>query len=209
MNHKDFDLVRVATAGSAMEAHTLRGYLETHNIFCHAQGIEHHSMLGGHYNGIIEINLLVPAYDAEQAGILIAEFRAGDLCLDENDPASWGGDEADRETSDNDYEYAPEASTRWGRNLNVAGLLSVAPSFGAGHFYVGALVRGMILLCMQITGIWSLFQSNLMVGFVLIIGAIIVDFFGSRRYIADTVAASAQGLRVGRRSRLPRARVAR
>ncbi len=195
------ELIQVGTANGPLEAQALQDYLDAHDILCHVQGTEHSSLLGNMGNLIIELNLMVPRRHAHQAVELIEAFRNATPEFDEQD-YEWN------ETDDDALAMTEHGKDRGilariGRDPSTATTLAIVPSFGFGHIYTGAWLRGGILAMTEMIGLAMLGASPL-TGVGLVALAVLVDLFGARARV------NAQGpVPEQPRARLPRVSVVR
>lgn len=176
----DGELVAVATAGDPMESSMLREFLISNGIDCMVQGENHRSLLQmvGAY---IELRLLVPSSQAEEAAALIADFRK--TAREEADAASATDDNPDAAGADADVpaEAAEADDDAWRqddalrRRVRTARLLSLCfPGLGLGHFAVGAHKRGTLLAISWPAAFLWMGASPLML--VLPMAAAVFDF---------------------------------
>ncbi len=158
-----------------MEASILRGALEASEIFCFVQGEHHRSMLGvmGQY---VALNLMVRRGDLEVARELIREqqrLAAEALAA-----------EAGRE-SDDDARTPDAGRVKTGKSKTTARLLAIVPALGAGHHYVGAHGRGVLISIVQAFGINQLVHGKAVFGVVLIVLGVLVDLAAVGSVIDD------------------------
>jgi hypothetical protein len=172
----DSPLVQLVSVGSDAEAVLRRSYLEAHGIYCYIQGENHRSMLGV-LGPHIELNLMVPEADLDQARLLLQEYEAG-----APEPASEEGNEQDEDGPGGDEIDAwHERRHRALRRLRVARICGLLFPLGLVHLLVGASVRGVIMgaVC---AGIWYMAMINPPWA-LLIPVAIIVDIIGAGQYV--------------------------
>lgn len=161
----DEKLVTVAVCSSSIEGPLLKGYLESHDVYCYIQGDEHRQMLGlvGSY---VEPRVMVLSGDAERAAALIDEFR---LAVAQPDPDGEDDEEIDEkglrfaETREGSpYRHpatleSPQLDRKPLRAL-AAGLLLGA---GSGQRYAGKLRASMPFAIIEITGWVLVLTGNL------------------------------------------------
>jgi Putative prokaryotic signal transducing protein len=147
------DLVAIGTAGSPIEGAMIREYLASFGIHCMVQGEHHHSMVP-HAGGLIELRLLVPRYQAEEAVALLRAFPEEERS--EASIADPGGEEEEYDEEEDESEADDEGGrpedwrkdAELARRVRGARLLSLCiPGAGLAHFALGARLRGVILLC--------------------------------------------------------------
>lgn len=142
------DFVKLCSAGDNAEASIIRGYLEDAGITVYVQGENHRSMLGmvGAY---IELNILVPESDHEQAKEMMKAFVAADP--DDALGELEGPYRDDFEEEDDEDEHAlNDAIKRRTRGVRMVGFMF---PFGGAHFAAGAPIRGLILAGFCVLGI--------------------------------------------------------
>lgn len=192
------DMVAIGTAGDPMEGAMIREFLTSNGIDCMIQGENHRSMLQmvGAY---IELRILVPRSQAEEAAALLADFRSQAA---EREPAD-GEDK--EEKADDDEGEAEGSDVMWRedaelvRKARSARLVAFAlPGFGLGHFAVGARVRGLILfLAAWPVAIWL--ANRTPAAFALVPISALIDFLGAPAALSEVRRRLA-------RARLPEAR---
>lgn len=186
------DLVIVASCGDTVESGMLRSFLEDQGVYCYVQGENHRSMLGkvGTY---IDIHIMVPSASADLARQLIEDFRSAAEPVLEDDAL-----EDDEDTDEPEFAAMERATPYSDKKLSIAIGLAAGLGLGTGHFYVGAPIRGLILLVAQLAGL-AFVGTAPVAAAVLHFGARVVDGFGSASRLADKQ----------RAEQLPRARVVR
>jgi hypothetical protein len=147
---RDPELVAIGTAGDPIEGAMVREYLASCGIDCVVQGEHHRSMLQM-VGAFIELRLLVPRYQAEEAVALLREFR--ERLVSEPIQSADGEDPDDEDDHEDSDVGESEALEDWRKDAEItrrvrgARLLSlVLPGLGLAHFAVGARTRGCILL---------------------------------------------------------------
>jgi hypothetical protein len=173
----DSPLVHLVSVGSDAEAAILRSYLEAHGIYCYTQGENHRSMLG-FLGPHIELNLMVPEADLDQARLLLQEYEAA-----APEPASEERDEQDEkgDPGGGEIDTGHERRHRALRRLRVARICGLLFPVGLVHLLVGAPVRGVIMMAVCV-GAWYMAMSNPPWA-LLIPVAIIVDIIGAGQYV--------------------------
>jgi len=174
------ELVLLTVCGSTMEASLLRAALQAHDVFCFVQG-ENHRQLLGDFAAFIELRVMVPRRQLEEARTLLADLRA-------NPPAAADDDEDDPVVSAERPVPPPRS---------VGGVLvrAVLPGFGAAHRYVGAHGRGFAMFAAEVTGlVLVVANGRVVVGAILAAVAVGADALGATAI-----------LHRGKRAPLPRA----
>jgi len=179
------DLVIIGDCANEIEAKLLKGYFESNDIFCHIQG-ESHRALMGMMGGFIHLNIMVPENQAEEAKMLLDDFRSHDsqfteleIPIDEIIPKT-------KETPTTPKKpvtrYKPLAQENSRKRLGIAMLLALFVTFGTGHLYVRETFTFIVLALLQVTGI-MFYLLNYTGTFVpiLIFGPIVFDFIDSVR----------------------------
>ena len=144
--HDDF--VKVCSAGDNAEASIIRGYLEEVGITVYIQGENHRSMLGmvGAY---IELNVLVPSSDFEEASEMMRAFAEA-----EPEDALGGLEGPYRDDFEQEEEEdEAELSVAIERRTKGVRMMGFIFPFGGAHFAAGAFVRALVLAGLCITGI--------------------------------------------------------
>jgi hypothetical protein len=173
----DSPLVHLVSVGSDAEAAVLRSYLEDHGIYCYTQGENHRAMLG-FLGPHIELNLMVPEADLDQARLLLQEYEAA-----APEPASEERDEQDAKDDAGGGEMDTWDAVRHKalRRLRVARICGLLFPVGLVHLAVGARVRGVILMAVCL-GAWYMAMLNPPWA-LLIPVALLVDIFGAGLYV--------------------------
>jgi hypothetical protein len=193
------DLVIVGSASGQLEALALREYLEANGVVTHIQGEHHNALLGSFGSFAIALNLMVPRGQLDEARELIEAFRAGAPAEDLDGEFDDGEFDEDRD-AENEDERAGGVLTRMGRSKTKAMLLSVLPSFGMGHMYIGAFGRGFFLGMLELLGFGLLGSERLFAGGGLVLLSIAMDAIGSVVELGDR-----ERRRTGPGPELPRA----
>jgi len=154
------DLVKLATCSNNIEASSIQALLEASGIESYIQGENHRAMLGmmGAY---IELRVMVAADDLEEARAVLAQAEP------EPEP-----------------EPEPESGTRR-RRIGTAVVVSVALTFGCGHFYAGAWLRGGTLAALELVAIALIASGVFKLGLGLVLLAICIDAVGSAVLIGE------------------------
>lgn len=135
------NLTRIYVPNDNMEADLIKEMLEQNGIYCFIQGYEHRSMLGvlGSY---IELGIMVPEDQAEEASEIVKEFLETIQVL----PPEF-------EDEDEKEAYKPPKKFR-SKNKRIAVFLSfVVPGTGscyAGNPNLGSLIVVAYLVCFAI-----------------------------------------------------------
>jgi Putative prokaryotic signal transducing protein len=189
---EDVRLVAIGTVGDPVEAGMIREYLASHGIDCMVQGEHHRSMLQT-VGFFIELRLLVPSSQAEEAAALLRDFRQGSpVPADGEEVAGPDDEDADPdEPEDTDQPAEGGAPEDWResiearRNLARARLLAlVVPGFGLGHFAVGARLRGVILVATWPVAFWLASRAGPTAFFLVLLSAAF-DFLATPSAAAD------------------------
>ncbi len=208
---RDKELVAIGTAGDPIEGAMIREYLAPHGIDCIVQGEHHRSMLQmvGAY---IELRLLVPRFQAEEAAALLRDFRQRiqdggsieDADGEDADPADDEDPVDEEDGDDEDPAEDSEALEDWRedaqleRRVRGARLLSLfLPGLGLAHFSVGARLRGFVLLATWPATFWLLARIG-GAAMALVPLSAAFDFIAAPFAMAD--------VQRRQRERLPRAR---
>ncbi len=181
------DMVAIGTAGDPMEGAMVREFLTSNGIDCMIQGENHRSMLQmiGAY---IELRILVPKSQAEEAAALLADFRSQAV---EREPAEGEEEEGEEEEQEEDDGEEEGSNLSWREDAELvrkargARLVALAlPGFGLGHFAVGARVRGLILfLAAWPAAIWLAARTP--AAFALVPISAFIDFLGAPAALAE------------------------
>ena len=188
--------VRIGTCSGPAEAALVRAMFGAHDIRVLIGGEHHASMLGGLGGAFLRLDIWVASEDAEDATALLAELREGR-------PVGEGEDvPADAEAEDDDDEAGPPVASRVERRRRsvIALVLACGLTFGAGHFYTRAWLRGLGLAGFEL---FALRQLGHAPGFGagLIVLGVALDAVGALLRVRAATSEAERG-RV-----LPRARV--
>jgi hypothetical protein len=201
-------LVAIRSCVSSDEAQVVRSFLEAEGIQVYLQGENHRALLGmmGPY---IELRIMVPPEQAEEAVALLASASEGIGGLSESEDALGGLSEtADpagalsvpgvRAATDGDEpaSFASSTSTLRPKLPVMAVFLSLCVTFGTGHLYAGATKRGIGLGMLEIAALawcWH-FPGSSGLGLLAILAIVATDAVGATQQLA----------RLTRRSELPR-----
>ncbi len=164
------DLVYLSTASSQTEAAALRSYLGAHGIHAYVQGEHHSSLLGPLGPFAIELRILVPSGDVDEARELLEAFHAAEPIDEDIDVGEMHPDEADDEVDE------PAARATSPRR---AGALAIVPGFGLGHVVTGAPARGFALMALEAVGLMWIVGGDLSRGLLAVIAAVAIDFVGA------------------------------
>ncbi len=136
-------LVHVATAGDTGEASVMRSYLEHHEVNVFVSGESSHSVMGM-VGGFVELRIMVPAHQADQAKELLAEYENGSE--EEEGPEHRGPfrDEFEDEDEDESMDDQRSDASRMRAKRVAIGAALIMP-FGGGHLVSGAILRGFLL----------------------------------------------------------------
>lgn len=193
--------VRVASCRDPAEVALVRSVLTAHDIDPLVIG-EHHAALFAVPGGLHALDVWVDRADAERAAELIRSIREGVTELDGDDDDPDDDDELDAVVGD-DTASVDDPSLELRRRTGAALLLSLAITFGTGHMYARAWMRGIALAAIEIIGFGQFSRSGPMVGATIVLAAILTDAIGSTILVRRAVRAA------NRRGPLPRARVVR
>jgi Putative prokaryotic signal transducing protein len=200
---RDMELVAIGTVGDPIEGAMTREYLASCGIECIVQGEHHRSMLQimGTY---IELRLLVPRYQAEEAVALLRDFRR-QLQSEAASESAEGEEPGDEDESESEGDDGESEALDWrddaerARHLRRARFVALAmPGFGLGHFAVGARARGLILMATWPATFMLITTSMELMAMTLVPLSAALDFFGAPSAMAD--------VQSSKRERLPRAR---
>ncbi len=175
------DMVAIGTAGDPMEGAMIREFLTSNGIDCMIQGENHRSMLQmiGAY---VELRILVPKSQAEEAAALLADFRSQAA---EREPAEGDEEEEEEEREEEGTSLSWREDAELVRKARSARLVALAlPGFGLGHLAVGAKVRGLILfLAAWPVAIWL--ANRTPAAFALVPISALIDFLGAPAALAE------------------------
>lgn len=149
-NRTDAELVRVASSGNNEEASILRSYLEHHGIHVYVQGENHRSMLGM-VGAFIDLNIMVPRHDAENACRLLEEFHAAEVEDDGLETRGPFRDQDEPADDEDDKAYAQKVEIR--RIVRGARLIGLFLPFGTVHVAAGARALGVVFILLSVAGI--------------------------------------------------------
>ena len=172
------NLTHVASAGDNGEASVMRSYLEHHGIDVLISGENSRSVLGM-VGGFVELRIMVPTPQAEEAKELLVEYEQGSA---EEPPEHRGPfrDELDEEDEQSDGWKDDASRTRAKRT--ALGVALVFP-FGGGHFVTGAILRGFLLGGVAMYSLGRGFENHAFLG--LFAAAAAVDIYGSQMRVAQ------------------------
>ena len=178
--------VRVARCRDNAEAALVRALLGAHEIDVVISGEHHAAMLGGLAGPFLSLDVWVDREEAERATELIQQMREGvELEPDDRDDADDTG-----------------PVRHWGieqrRRTGVVLLLSCVVTFGTGHCYAGAWLRGALLAAVEVVGFTQV-PLHPALGASLIVIAVATDLVGALLLVRRSIA----------ESRLPSARLRR
>ncbi len=160
----------------------VREFLTSNGIDCMIQGENHRSMLQmvGAY---IELRILVPKSQAEEAGALLADFRSQSV---EREPAEGEEEQEEEEGEEEGSTVAWRDDVELVRKARGARLVSLAlPGLGLGHFAVGARVRGLILLLVGWPAAFWLATRTGPLAFVLVPISTLLDFLAAPTALSE------------------------
>lgn len=182
MNHR----VRIGTCSGPAEAAFVRSVFDAHEIPVVINGEQHASVLGG-LGGFVRLDILVDGEDAEEASALLADIRAGEHAVaedevpenvvDDDASADAAGVWAAQEPAIADG-AAPAGIDSRRRKTGAILLLSVLAGFGTAHMSTGAWLRGVVIAIANVVGIWLAATGDRSGGWILF-GARFVDLFGA------------------------------
>lgn len=176
------DFVKLCSAGDNAEASIIRGYLEDAGITVYVQGENHRSMLGmvGAY---IELNILVPSSDFEEASEMMRAFVEAepDDALGELEGPYRDEFEQDEDEDESALDIAIERRTKGVRMIGF-----IFP-FGGAHFAAGAFVRGLVLAGLCITGIAAVMTGASPVALLTMPLSMLIDYKTVRTVVARKV----------------------
>ncbi len=167
-------MVHLVQVGDNGEASVLRSFLECHDIHVYVQGENHRSVLGM-VGAFIELKIMVPASQLDDAKELLEEYNAE--TPEGNAPTEFQGpnrDEFDDQDADDNRWLHEKALSISRRRLRIA---SFVFPFGGGHFAMGAWARGLLLLAIVVA---SLVAAVSTASFLLLWPlAIVMDLYGA------------------------------
>ena len=166
--------VRIGTCAGPADAALVRAMFDAHGIPV-LVGAEHHAgMLGGLGGAAFSLDILVDEEDAEEASALLQDLReheAEDAPEDEESP-----DDDDDEVDPDPVPIEVRVDRR--RRTGIALLLACCVTFGTGHMFARAWLRGLLLCGLEIFSIRLLIRSPLQ-GALLFAGTILTDAIGA------------------------------
>ena len=166
--------VRIGTCSGPAEAALVRAMLTAHDIPVLIGGEHHAGMLGGLGGAFVSLDIWVAREDAEDAAALLRELRTpgeGEATDDDSDAAD---DEADAVADVVPVERRVDQRRRTGLVL----LLACCVTFGTGHLYTRAWMRGIALAALEVVGLFQIGRAPV-VGAVLVMLAIVTDAVGA------------------------------
>lgn len=177
--------VRIGTCSGPAEAAFVRSVFDAHEIPVVINGEQHASVLGG-LGGFVRLDILVDGADAEEASALLADIRAGEHAVaDDEMPENVVDDDASADAAG--VWAAPESAIADSsapafdsrrRKTGAILLLSVLAGFGTAHMSTGAWLRGIAIAIANVVGIWLAATGDRSGGWILF-GARFVDMFGA------------------------------
>lgn len=170
------DLVTLTNVGDNGEASVLRAYLEHHGIHVYIRGENHRSLLGmvGAY---IELGVMVPQGQLEEAKELFDEYQREQ---DPAEPPEMRGPNRDQfEDDSEDEDWKGEADLQYLKKRAKLAVL-IFP-FGGGHFSIGARVRGLLLGSVSA---FAILQGIRQPVFLVLWGlSVAIDLYGSQQQL--------------------------
>ena len=142
-------MVHLVQVGDNGEASVLRSFLECHDIHVYVQGENHRSVLGM-VGAFVELKIMVPASQLDDARELLEEYNAE--TPEEHGPEFQGPNRDefdDQDAKDNQWLHEKALSISR-RRLRIA---SFVFPFGGGHFAMGAWARGLLLLAIVVASL--------------------------------------------------------
>jgi hypothetical protein len=165
--------VRIGTCAGPADAALVRAMFDAHGIPV-VVGAEHHaSMLGGLGGAAFSLDILVDEADAEEASALLRDLREHEASAPEPDEP----DEDEEEELDPDP-VPIEVRVDRRRRTGIALLLACCITFGTGHMFARAWLRGLLLAGLEIFSIRLLIESPLQ-GALLFAATILTDAIGA------------------------------
>lgn len=175
----EHELVHFMNVGDNGEASVLRSYFQHHGIGVYVQGENHRSLLGmvGAY---IELSIMVPKSQLEEARELLAEYNNGQEAVE---PPETRGPHRDqfKDEEEQDDSLVTAADLKIAKRRAILGAMVIP--FGGGHFSAGASTRGFVLAIVSILGIVK--GATQPAFFALWALAIAMDLYGSRKLINE------------------------
>ena len=176
--------VTITTTWDPVRAEVVKDILAQEGIAATIAGANHNALLGA-AGALIEIRVQVPEDQAVRASEIVGAMDDEDQVLvDDSDEAralasyEHASSPAAALAGDGPYRRAPaRVRPERARLRRVAAFLAIAITFGTGHFYVGAPLRGLALL---VTEIFVIFYGATHPSFMLGLPALIAaDLIGS------------------------------
>jgi hypothetical protein len=144
----EHDLVLLVNVGDNGEASVLRSYLEHHGIHVYIKGENHRSLLGmvGTY---IDLGVMVPNLQFEDAKQLYREYLDGQNELEAPDDETDEIEDTDEEREDENWRAEAEQE----RNKRRAVLAAFILPIGGAHYSIGSYAGGLLLSGLSIYAI--------------------------------------------------------
>src|SRR5262245_47776722 len=198
--------VCIGTCAGPADAALVRAMFSAHDIPVVIGAEQHANMLGGLGGSFLSLDILVDEADAEEAAALLRDLRDSEAGAggepedadDDHTDADADADEPDAdEPDDGEPDALPiEARLDRRRRTGIALLLACCVTFGTGHMFTRAWLRGFLLLGLELFAFSRLAVAPLE-GAILCVAVVLTDAIGA----VVRVRRSARG-------RLPRAQLA-
>jgi hypothetical protein len=172
----EHELVNLTNVGDNGEASVLRSYLEHHGIHVYIRGENHRSLLGmvGSY---IELGVMVPQEQLEEARELFAEYQQEHEPVEGPDPRGVHRDQFPDDAEDEDWKE--DANIQLAKKR--AKLAALIFPLGGAHFSIQAPVSGLLLASVSVFAIVQAIHRPVFLALWAL--AVAMDLFGSQQQL--------------------------
>lgn len=163
--------VRIGTCAGPADAALVRAMFDAHGIPIVVGAEQHAAMLGGLAGSFLSLDIFVDEADAEEAHALLRDLRA-------HEQAAEPAPDQDDDDEPDDERVPIEVRVDRRRRTGVVLLLACCVTFGTGHMFARAWLRGLFLAGLEVFALSRLVVAPVE-GALLLAATVLTDAIGA------------------------------